>query len=493
MPVPLDEVFAIGGRECAHPNDISRKTALGCGNNRRTYPMEVQVIDDPFVTAFMRAAEDWICDGYSLDIRYCAERTALGTEVWDASIGLSPVPHSADHGMTFDGAGYVLGQHQAAVRPKSELLELVQAAMQGRIAVPGGTEMLLSNGTQLNYFSEMVLQDRWFSPMHLQVFGPPRGTPSASALAHASNALRVAQPPFDGLADLTHWLGLKLPGASPTITLRVLPPVDLIIDRSTLDASVLRLTLHAHPNFDVEGMSLAVRGVPDKALTTRRQIASEIKWEDSSEGGIRTGTATIQMPNCYNVLTILTLGDALVRRHWFIDPAKAVNLRMLAMQHFDQDIRKVKQALFESSDSGRVESAVAAILYLLGFNPAVQIETDAPDLVVTTPGGKLALVECTTRIADFHTKVGKLVDRRTSLAKSLASTGNPSEVHAILVCRMPRDQVAAQASEVQAHNIILATREDLDQALHLLRYVNDPDALLAAAAAKPGEPFLVSP
>jgi len=189
---------------------------------------------------------------------------------------------------------------------------------------------------------------------------------------------------------------------------------------------------------------------------------------------------------------MLMVGETVVRRQWVLDSAKSQNLRMLAMQHFDADIRKVRQALFDSTDSAKFESAVAAILYLLGFNPAVQLESDAPDLVVTTPGRKLALVECTTRIADFHAKLGKLVDRRSSLGKSLAGSGHPSEVHALLVCRLPRDQLAAQASEVQAHNIILVTREDLELAMYRVRYLNDPDAMLDTAAAHLDGPFIPS-
>ena len=50
------------------------------------------------------------------------------------------------------------------------------------------------------------------------------------------------------------------------------------------------------------------------------------------------------------------------------------------MQHFDADLRKMKQALFDATDSKIVEAGLAAALYLMGFNPAVQLETDAPCL-----------------------------------------------------------------------------------------------------------------
>lgn len=410
--------------------------------------------DDPYANAFLLAAQDWVCDGYSLDLRYSAQTSLSGTRIWDATVTLRPLPHVADHGTRLDALGYFFGQYQAAVLPKEALLELVAEAVRGHIKVPNGPELSLPTDRP-DYHSEMVTQDRWYSGLHLQVIAPPQPTPPAFELAQVANALRTSCPPFDGLTDLMSWLGLKEPGATPSININIGPPVDLLTDISTLASGTLRLTLHAHPNFDVNRISLAVRGMPGEALTTRRQVADKIAWSQSNDR--RVGTLTVEVANSVNVLVVLMIGASFVRRHWILDSAKSQNLRLLAMQHFDTDLRKVKQALFESNDSAKFESAVAAVLYLLGFNPAIQPETDAPDLVVTTPHGKLALVECTIRISDFHSKLGKLVDRRGALAKSLAANGQPLEVHAVLVCRLPRDQLAAQENEIQANNLILVT------------------------------------
>jgi hypothetical protein len=137
--------------------------------------------------------------------------------------------------------------------------------------------------------------------------------------------------------------------------------------------------------------------------------------------------------------------------------------------------------VLESSESARFENGVAALLFLLGFTPSVQLETDAPDLIVTTPGGKLAIVECTTRIADFAAKVGKLVDRRGALSKQLSASGHPAQIIAVLICRLPRDQIAAQAAELHAHKIILLTGDDLLKSFDSVRTPADADMMLDAA------------
>ena len=144
----------------------------------------------------------------------------------------------------------------------------------------------------------------------------------------------------------------------------------------------------------------------------------------------------------------------------------------------------VRAAVLESSDSVKFEHGVASLCFLLGFTPSVQLETDAPDLVVATPGGKLILVECTMRTSDIATKIGKLVDRRGSLSKHLAASGHPAEVNAVLVCRSPVDQLPAQATEAARNMVILLTNEDLLAAFDRVRSPVDPDEVLAGAAAR---------
>lgn len=178
------------------------------------------------------------------------------------------------------------------------------------------------------------------------------------------------------------------------------------------------------------------------------------------------------------------IGSSTVRRQWFLDPTKARNNRLLAIQHFDSDLRMVWRAVMESPDPAKFEKGVAALLFLLGFSPCVQIETDSPDLIVTTPGGRLAIVECTTRVSDFASKVGKLVDRRGALTKSLQASGHPAQVAAALVCRLPRDQIAAQADELRTHNMILVAGEDLAAGFEQVRFSNDPDRMLDQAQAR---------
>src|SRR5690606_14745229 len=107
-----------------------------------------------------------------------------------------------------------------------------------------------------------------------------------------------------------------------------------------------------------------------------------------------------------------------------------------ATQVFDKDIRMVRQAVLDSTDSARFELGVSTLLFLLGFSSAVQLETNSPDIIATTPGGRVVLIECTLRVADFSSKLGKLVDRHRMLLKTFEEGNHYAEVYGVLICSL---------------------------------------------------------
>ncbi|TAM27238.1 MAG: hypothetical protein EPN62_00170 [Candidimonas sp.] len=433
----------------------------------------------------MKATEDWVCDSYSVDIWYLAGKNEDQLHLWDALILLNPLPPPEDLSFHVTLEKFCAGRCQFPNQPKRKLLQILDRAVQGQIDVHGHS-LNLNNEQPYTFSSEMTHLDRWFSDLHLQVIGSRLPVPTAIDVATIDNALRRNELPFDGLADVASWLGLTDPRYTtnpPSIKIRVNPPVDLILPECSLAGDQLRLVLHAHSRFDVSRVGLAVRAVPGKVLESRKQINSEINWK-RVHNGRRVGNALIHLNQANSALAMLMIGESTVRRQWFIDPAKASNNRLIAIQHFDTDLRMVRQALLEPTDSVRFEKGVAALLFLLGFTPVLQVETDSPDLVVTTPGGKLVIVECMIKIADFRSKLGKLVDRRGSLSKALQASGHYFHVDAVLVCAQPSDQIAFDTVELGTRQVILVTREDLASAFGRLRFPGSPDELLEKCFAR---------
>ena len=440
------------------------------------------MINDVVVQTFLEAAESWVCDGYSLDIRYIADTDGAEKRIFSAMITLNPLPTKIDLGFQIECSRFSIGQIQRLRESKKSLLRMLTKATTGTLELPNEQCMLQAVQSH-DFYSEMNQRERWFSELHLQVIGSDRPAILTTELVNLDNKLRLSNPPFDGLADAASWLGLNPPGTTrvlPSIDMRVGPPVDLIFDRCGLIGDRLSLILHAHPKFDVTRVGLAVRATPGNALDARRQISNEIRWGRVRDGR-REGSVQLSLQQADNVLAMLMIGTSTVRRQWFIDPGKARNNRLIAIQHFDKDLRMIRQAVFVSSDSAKFEKGVAALLFLLGFSPAIQVETDAPDLITATPSGKLAIIECTIKISDFTSKLGKLVDRRSALSKSMDTSGHPALVSSVLICRLPRDQIAAHTELLRAHNTILIAGEELEAAFNQVRFPNDPDRLLDEA------------
>ncbi len=427
--------------------------------------------------SFIRRCEQWLCDDYSLDIRYIATSVAGEVNLFDAMVLLSPLPPPAVNPLTVAVTQLSAGQEQLKSVSKEESLATIKRVVSGALTV-GGRELLLPSDGSYRFQRVMVDQNTWFMPLTLQVHGAVGSNlPDRDAL---DTTLRAATPPFDGAEDLRSWLGLRLPDSSLLSSISVLinPPVDVILARSHLLNGTLRLVLHAHPKADRSQLHLAVREVPGQGISCRTQVAAGIAWNEIEGGRLSEGIVDVVLPNATGALVMLLIGDQTVRRHWFIDPTKARNLRYAAVQQFDPDLRMVRRGLFEDTDSTRFEIAVSSLLFLLGFSPSIQLETDSPDLIVMTPAGRLVVVECTTRVADVASKIGKLVDRRESLQDKLRTNNMGAEVSAALVCRAPREQIAAHADQLKAMRVILASNEDISSGLNRAWATNNPDEIL---------------
>lgn len=434
---------------------------------------------DDVRSSFLRRCEQWLCDGYSCEVRYIATTNGAELTLVDASIRLNYLLLPVDNQLTLETGPVHAGQRQVVGLPKSDLIDTLTLALDGCVIIEGRKVSLPRSG-QLGVHPRVMASNTWFQPLTCLVVGAqPALIPEGADL---DTALRAGSPPFDGADDLTRWLGLRLPtsGHLSTISISIMPPVDLLFDQSGFVDDRLRLVLTSASAADRSRVGLAVAAVPSKGLENRVQVADKIQWRDESNGLIE-GSVELHFPGATAALSLLLIGEDTVRRQWFVHTGRSPNNRYFAAAQFDPELRMVRQGLFENPDPRRFESAVAALLFVLGFSAAVQLETNSPDLVVSTPSGRLVLVECTTRIADVAAKIGKLVDRRGALQKALQASSQAVDVTAALVCRLPRDQIAAQTDQLRAMGILLASAEDLAAGLNRAQLTADADEILTQA------------
>lgn len=445
----------------------------------------MQKVEDPVAVSFMEAASQWLCDGYWLSIRYAASVTHDEIKIWDAVIYLSPLPPVSGNSFSIETPHFLVGHYQHLSKNKTTLIKVLREATKGVLSIPG-KKITLPNSERIDFYSELHHRDRWATELHLNIQSGRASPISAIQLAAIDNSLRTASPPFDGLSDALAWLGLSNSNglsSQPSITIKSNPPVDLITEQSSLQNDIAEIIIHAHPKLDVSRVTLAVRAFPGEGISSRFQATDRIEW-GSVRNGLRCGVARISARNADNLLAILMLEQQMIRRQWLFDSLKARNNRLIATQHFDAGLKMTRNAIFESQDSSRFENGIASLLFLLGFTPAVQVETDAPDIIVTTPSGRIVIVECTLKTTDFPNKVGKLVDRRGSLNRTLKAASHALEVTAVLVCRSPIDQITAHTEILKQNHVLLVSNEDLVAAFQRLRLPSDPDLLLSEALKK---------
>lgn len=434
---------------------------------------------------FLESAREWICDGFSLDIRYLATKQDGVLRVIDASITAIPLTEIEPVGFSVEMGSILAGQEFIRSLSRNEILSRFELAAQGTIRT-NKLELSLLRNSNPSYYSEFPERDAWLFGLHLQV-GGERVQPSDAYVALSiDQELRRAALPFDGLADLCRWLNLsdsRATGQNPAINMRVSTPVAVMLEDSKLDSNKLSVVLHAHPNFETSDIRLAINEFPGIGLHSRQQVGQQITW-GAVKKGRRIGRLRISLKNAASVHAILSVGKRTAMRSWLNDPKKAVNARYLALREFDSDLEKLRQAVLEATESRKFEKAIASLLFLLGFSPAQHVEDDAPDVIVASPKGTIALVECTLKVADFSRKVGKLVDRRNALLRTLDANKHNLRVDAILVCSLPRVQIAAEDSLLARQKISLITREDLISAIEQARLPRDPDEMLNEAYAR---------
>jgi len=259
--------------------------------------------------------------------------------------------------------------------------------------------------------------------------------------------------------------------------MRVNPPAGVAIDESCLESNRLQLKLDLHPKFDPTSVHLAIREFPGKGIETRKQVGNLIVWQPE-QNSLRKGVLDLTLSNADSVQTMLVVGNRTVLRRWFFDSGKAVNSRYVATQLFDKDLKQLRRSLVDATDSVAFERGVASLFFLLGFSPALQLESASPDILITTPGGQIVLVECTIKISNFHNKVGKLVDRRNALVKVLEASNHNLRVDAFLICGLPISQIAVDQNSLTQHQVVLLSREGIVQAFDQLRIPSNPDEFL---------------
>jgi hypothetical protein len=435
---------------------------------------------------FAKAAREWIGERYQVQLRYVATKDAADLRIVQAMVMFHPWLNAELDVQEFrfhvDACDFKVGQEILTNITLLEALRVLDDALAGSIKLPGSfgkpacTMSLASVEPQLHYLWGQP-KNPWANMIHMAISGS--GSAQFTPPPTLDDALRRADVPFDGYADLMQWLSLNEfihPSGLPSIAVAVYPPAKIEFLASHLANGKLTVAVDVMGAVDYGAITVAAMGTPPSGVSLRRQMRNDMTWDSIPHENRVRGTGTIELPNAQSALVVLSIGNTFVQRQWFSDPALSKNIRYAAVQEFDHSLTKIKERL-RSTDSRGFEKAVAALMFMSGFAPLLPLEDEGPDIIGVTPGGQVALVECTVKTTDAIRKIGNLVARREALREAFDRGQHFNSIFTILVCQQPRAAIHASDDELAQHDVLLITREGLDRQTMRVQAPVDADQL----------------
>ncbi len=435
---------------------------------------------EDYLELFKTASLQWLCDPYSAEIRFVARKSSGLDKLLACKVNFWPIGIQQSKSLRIVANDIFAGIEVITDCSLNKINVLIENLEQGRLTLED-LSLNIDSKQGLSYYTEMISNDRWFCDAHLIISGDAQMPFSNTELTKIDSELRVGKLPFDGIEDLINYLNLPDTFSShkqPQIEIRISPPVDMRIDESRLSKGEFRLTLHAHSMLDINTISLAVQLFPETQFS-RKQVASQIKWK-SMKNGRQIGKLNIKAANLFAVKTFLMVGRSTIRRQFFEDNLKIPNRRLFAVSAFDNNLKKLRKDLIDVTNSMHFEKAVNSLAYILGFSGCLTNESEAPDIILSTLNNNLVLIECTIKISDFTAKLGKLVDRKNMLTELLKKAGDNRKVHTYLVCAQPKSTIVHEEKLLLNHDVILLTKESLEELLEKLKFPQDTDEMLLA-------------
>jgi hypothetical protein len=212
-----------------------------------------------------------------------------------------------------------------------------------------------------------------------------------------------------------------------------------------------------------------------------------MQWSEELE--YLRGSATLQVPNA-GALNCSVSYEGVTQSHWWLaDPTRAQNPRRAVYEAFDPKLETLRDIVGAAQSRGQaardLEAAVAWLLWMLGFSVAHLGGTtrtrDAADLIVTSPSGNYAVVECTTGLLKAENKLALLYQRAQTVRDALAGSNAHLRVLPIMVTSRRTNEITPDLEAAVSLGIYVMTRENLENAINQTLMHPNADQLYAQA------------
>lgn len=438
---------------------------------------------DQFLTA-IRPVEAAYCND---TFAYLALKKPNGFVMVQGTLYLNVVPRA------FPPSPFESENIRASHRPLSELrisrAELIEQISAGELITPEGRVLFPGNdgnhGAMYQPFHTAGLQTQSRLSV-LSLFGVNRENVDQVALDWE---LRGGSHPFDGLQDLMneYQIGV-LAGGTNTVEL-IAQSVAAIDAKSQIDGDRATIGIRIAKGLSTDKAWVGFRVLEQGRVVRRNSLASfGFRWTE--EADYWSGTTEITVPRAAIVQCTANYAGIAQQYYWLGDPSAFQNPRRAAYDTFDpkadtfKDI--VDRAQGRGHDARHFEAAVSWLFWMLGFRSAYLGATpktqEAADLILCTPNGHFAVVECTTGLLRADNKLPKLHDRAQALRRSLDNS-NAKHLHVlpVLVTSKTLEEVRPEIDQAEQNGIYILTRESIDRLLQRTLAPLNPEQLYIEA------------
>jgi len=301
--------------------------------------------------------------------------------------------------------------------------------------------------------------------------------------------LRGAETPYDTVQELLSEYGLGGLFAD-RITLEVIAREIMGFDGdvSRIDGETATIVVRLANTLSCSDAAVGYREITPGKTNRGKIMGSQFSWKQADSFQIGAYEMKVQraaIVHCY------AMYQNIAQTHWYVsDPTTSQNPRRVMFESFDTGMAVLKEFLSRTHGKGQdardFEVGIAWLFWMLGFD-AVQFGStartqDFADLILMTPKGHAAIIECTTGLLRADNKLPKLVARHSNVRARLDQSNNRHiKLLPIMISNLTKMELQADLEQAERLGVGVMTREDLDQLVNLTITTTNADELFARA------------
>lgn len=248
--------------------------------------------------------------------------------------------------------------------------------------------------------------------IHLHISGDRRQRIESLALDWE---LKAAPTPFFNVQEVCdEFIVGQLRGDSVSVEV-IAFNIAVIANESSIEGTKAKLVLVLANGLVPEKATIGYRVFERNRVAKRGHLAG-LKLEWSKVSGVQRGVGEIEVPAGAVIDCVANYAGVAQSHYWLADPKTAQNPFRSVHQAFDNNLEVLQELIAKSQTRGAnardLEIAISWLLWLLGFSTThiggTAKTSDAPDLIASTPGGDLVIIECTTGILKEDSKLSHL-------------------------------------------------------------------------------------